>query len=324
MENLFIPTKSKLVSAVIPTFNSEIDIERLLKSFESLDWPKEYLEIIVVDNNSVDNTINIIQKYFNSWNKLYHSTVLVRNYSNQGAARAYNIGIKNASKESSYIWKLDSDVALTVGSLTALYLEIMQKENIGAVASNQIMPNGSNGNIISLLYWRPRMWVHPIHDYPAESINKINVNNIIGLNGASVLFNKDALFSVNNFDEKYFLYYDDTDIAFAIKKNKYEIRCSKDSIVYHYIKNKEGKNAVKSIYYFLRSQHCFCRKHLGRLDYILYISFQILFFPWIFTRVCNYYKIKSYSLYKKALCAWCSAWKDYAINYYGLYRNNCG
>lgn len=320
MRNLLEPPNKILVSAVIPTFNSEIDIERLLKSFELLDWPKEYLEIIVVDNNSSDQTVQIVEKYFSLWKGLFHSTKLIQNISNVGAASAYNIGIHNSSYNSVYIWKLDSDVALTPKCLTALLSVIINNEQIGAVASNYILPNGVYGNVISVFYRRPRRWLHPMHSHSIENSFTISQNAIVGLHGASVLFNKNAIKAINNFDIRFFLYYDDTDISYVLKKNKYEILCVEESKIYHFIKNKEGINAERAIYYFLRSQLYFCDKHFSAIDFVFYITLQILFFPWLFLRVCNSYKINSYTHYKLAFFAWMVAWKDFAINYFGIYR----
>ncbi len=323
MENLLIPTKSKLVSAVIPTFNSEIDIDRLLESFESLDWPKEYLEIIVVDNNSNDKTVQIIEKYFRSWNGKFHSTKLIKNTANVGAASAYNIGIKNSSSDSVYIWKLDSDVALTAQCLPALVNVIMNNEQIGAVASNYILSNGNYDNVVSILYSLPRRWLHPIHSYPIAQYSNKNQNNIIGLNGASILFRIDAIKSINYFDSRYFLFFDDTDITYQLKKMKYRLCYAEESKVFHFAKIKEGKNAERTIYYSFRSQHLFCKKHFTTIEYSIYIIMQTILSPWILARVCNTYKMSSYQNYKKAFNSWIAAWKDYSSNYYGIYRNQC-
>lgn len=48
---------------VIPTLNEEKNIDRVLKSIYSQDYPKESLEVFVVDNESIDNTLKIAKKY---------------------------------------------------------------------------------------------------------------------------------------------------------------------------------------------------------------------------------------------------------------------
>jgi glycosyltransferase involved in cell wall biosynthesis len=51
------------VSFVIPTFNEEEDLETCLKSIVSQDYPREKIEIIVVDDYSTDNTVKVGKKY---------------------------------------------------------------------------------------------------------------------------------------------------------------------------------------------------------------------------------------------------------------------
>jgi len=53
----------KKVSIIIPVYNGEKYIKLLLDSLMSMDYPKDNYEIIVVDNNSTDNTREIIKKY---------------------------------------------------------------------------------------------------------------------------------------------------------------------------------------------------------------------------------------------------------------------
>jgi glycosyltransferase involved in cell wall biosynthesis len=90
---------SPLVSIVIPTYNRAEDLKRALQSVLDqtfIDW-----EILIVDNNSTDNTDVVIKSFNNSKIKLFK-------VQNDGVvAVSRNIGVKNASGE--YIAFLDSD-----------------------------------------------------------------------------------------------------------------------------------------------------------------------------------------------------------------------
>ena len=86
MNNIFF-------SIVIPTFNSEKTIESCLFSVLNQDF--ENYEIIIIDNNSSDRTIEIINKI-----KKNRKNLELYNISNRGIiAKSRNLGIKKANAE---------------------------------------------------------------------------------------------------------------------------------------------------------------------------------------------------------------------------------
>jgi glycosyltransferase involved in cell wall biosynthesis len=88
-----------LVSIIIPTFNREKELERALNSVFSQTYTN--WEICIVDNNSSDNSIQLINNYNNPRIKLY----TINNKGVIGASR--NLGIQKAKGK--YLAFLDSD-----------------------------------------------------------------------------------------------------------------------------------------------------------------------------------------------------------------------
>ena len=82
------------ISVIIPCRNEQKYIESCLTSFIEMDYPKDLLEIIVVDGNSEDKTLEIIQKF-----QLRYPFIRVLDNPNLYAPSAFNIGIKNATAE---------------------------------------------------------------------------------------------------------------------------------------------------------------------------------------------------------------------------------
>lgn len=78
------------VSIIVPTFNSEKTIERCIDSLFKIDYPKDKLEIIVIDNSSKDRTSSILKKYKN---------IIYLAEKRQSAARARNRGIAHSKGE---------------------------------------------------------------------------------------------------------------------------------------------------------------------------------------------------------------------------------
>ena len=91
------------VSIIIPVYNAEKTIERCLKSVFELNYPKDRLEIMVIDDGSVDRTLKIIKSLFDE--------VKIVRKKRGGAASAQNVGIKNSSGE--IILNIDSDAYIT-------------------------------------------------------------------------------------------------------------------------------------------------------------------------------------------------------------------
>jgi len=78
------------VSIIIPAFNAQDTIASCLDSIFNLDYPREKMEIIVVDNNSTDSTEDIIRNY---------PITVLREVNVQSSYASRNKGIKNAKGE---------------------------------------------------------------------------------------------------------------------------------------------------------------------------------------------------------------------------------
>lgn len=90
----------KKVSVIIPTFNCEKYINRCIESI--LQQTYKNIEIIIVNDGSTDNTINICNKF-----KKNNDNILLINKENEGPSIARKLGVENAKGE--YISFIDSD-----------------------------------------------------------------------------------------------------------------------------------------------------------------------------------------------------------------------
>ena len=83
------------LSIIIPAFNEEKTIESLIKKVSDVFLEKSLeKEIIVVDDGSFDNTLNILEKIKNQYN-----FILEKHLKNQGKGSAIRTGIKKATGE---------------------------------------------------------------------------------------------------------------------------------------------------------------------------------------------------------------------------------
>lgn len=117
---------SFLISVIITTKNEETNIENCLKSIRNQSYPQEFLEIIVVDNNSSDKTKEIARKYTD---KIF----------NKGPERSAqrNLGVEKS--EGKYFIYLDADMILSKDVVKNCVDKINSDKNIIALYVSEIV-----------------------------------------------------------------------------------------------------------------------------------------------------------------------------------------
>lgn len=128
---------TQLISVVIPTYNRDRTIERTIESVLKQTY-KNY-EIIIVDDNSNDNTESIIKKYLEK----YSFITYIKHDFNKGGAEARNTGVENSTGE--IISFLDSDDEWLEEKLEK-DIETINKENADMVYCDMISIDVETGN----------------------------------------------------------------------------------------------------------------------------------------------------------------------------------
>jgi glycosyltransferase involved in cell wall biosynthesis len=126
-----------LISVIIPTYNYAGYILDAVDSVCRQDYPKDKIEIIVVDDGSTDNTGNVLNSL------IQNNTIQYFYQQNQGKAGATSKGIQKASGE--YIFNLDADDYFLEGKIKRT-VDIFKSDNeIAHVATPAkfVMPDGS-------------------------------------------------------------------------------------------------------------------------------------------------------------------------------------
>lgn len=122
--------KNPEISVIIPTFNRQKYISRAIRSVLNQSISNDLYEIIVVDDGSTDNTIEVIQGYLDR-------IKLIRNKKNIGLPASLNVGIK-ASK-ARFIIRLDSDDYVHYNYLQVPYLYMTMNNNFDAVCLDYLV-----------------------------------------------------------------------------------------------------------------------------------------------------------------------------------------
>ena len=118
------------VSVIIPSYNEERDIEKCLISLQQQTYPD--LEIIVIDDGSVDATLENIKKF----------SVKLLNQSHQGPAIARNLGASKAKGE--ILVFVDADMTFDKDFIKNLIKPILDKKTIGTFSKGEYVANMDN------------------------------------------------------------------------------------------------------------------------------------------------------------------------------------
>jgi cellulose synthase/poly-beta-1,6-N-acetylglucosamine synthase-like glycosyltransferase len=122
------PAQLVPVSIIVPCYNAESTIGVALDSLLALDYPKELLEIIVVDDRSKDNSTAIVRNYASK-----HSIIrlIVNKRNSGGAAEPTNIGVKAARYD--FVAVTDDDSAPEPGALKKMIGFLQRNDTTAAV-----------------------------------------------------------------------------------------------------------------------------------------------------------------------------------------------
>ena len=111
------------ISIIIPVFNVEDYIDNAFQSIYNQTFDFEDIEIIFIDDNSTDNSLEIIEKYA----KKYRNVISIHLDTNSGTAgKPRNIGMSHATAD--YIMFLDPDDLFTDDACEILYDEILKED----------------------------------------------------------------------------------------------------------------------------------------------------------------------------------------------------
>lgn len=132
MNNLKINT-TPFCSVIVLNYYGEKVIEATIESLLKLNYPKTAYEIIIVDNNSQDNSKEILTKY----SKQYSNIRLFFQNKNLGFSKGNNVGMKKAKGE--FVVLLNNDCVVEKNWLKELVKTVNKDNNIFAVNSKILL-----------------------------------------------------------------------------------------------------------------------------------------------------------------------------------------
>ncbi len=156
-----------MISIIIPVYNAENSIKRAFDSLLNQTIGFENLEVILIDDNSTDDSPNIIKDYSNKYDNV--KTIFLDKNSGSGG-KPRNIGLMHATKD--YVMFLDSDDEFFNDVCEVLYGEITS-EDIDIVGGGGLQTN--DDNISNFMLWKSIL-TNPLED---DEIRMVEIKELL-------------------------------------------------------------------------------------------------------------------------------------------------
>ncbi|HNX10814.1 MAG TPA: glycosyltransferase family 2 protein [bacterium] len=230
--------------------------------------PTANFEIILVDNASGDQSIEKIAAEFGEKIKI------IKNQTNLGFGPANNQGAKIARGD--WLFFVNSDTIIENDILSSLEKFIAQHPRSAIIAprllDSQKIPQAAAFGKMPTLSQIIKKNVQPKLKLKPEEIDWVS--------GAALLIKKTVFDEVKGWDEKFFMYLEDTDLCWRVKKLGYAVSLCPEATIIHFGGQSFSDNKIKRKYYFL-SQNYFFRKHYGRLTELLMRVIRLPYKLWV-------------------------------------------
>ena len=243
------------VYIILVNYNGVKETIECIKSIKENE-NKCICKIIVVDNNSTDNSIEILSNVKDIY--------LIKSENNNGFAKGNNIGIEYALSEgANNILLLNNDTIITKNAISRMLEVLKQNKDIGIV-SCRIMYD-DNRDIINYcggkFNWNKGITTH---DYYKEKYND-NLLSCIDtefITGCCMLMRKDIFEKVGYLPEEYFMYFEDADFCMQVRKANYKLKVCTDIVIYHKVSSSSGgEESEFTIKWITRNRLIFLNKY---------------------------------------------------------------
>lgn len=241
------------ISIVIVNYNVRHFILKCLESINKADKKNITIEIIVVDNASVDGSVFAIRD-------VYPNVVLIENKTNVGFAKANNQAFKIAKGE--FVLTLNPDTIIQEDTIILSLSYIEQNAECGVLGVKMI--DGSGTYLHESKRGLPTLWnsfckfsgltaLFPhnkfLSGYYMGNLSENEINEVEVLCGAFMLFRSSVLHKLGGFDEDFFMYGEDIDLSLRIKKEGYKVIYYPITRIIHF----KGESSKKASFNYIKN-----------------------------------------------------------------------
>lgn len=254
------------LSIIIVNYNVK---EFLLNLLESINHATKdlNLEIIVIDNNSLDGSTQAVSKK-------YPNVIVIENKENVGFGSANNQGLEIAKGK--YLLLINPDTIVKENTLILTIKFLEENPQAGLVGCKVLNPDGSlqlpcrrsfPGPWVSFtkvmglskLFPRSKLFAK----YNLTYLDENESYEVDAVSGSFMMLSREAYEKVGGFDTDFFMYGEDLDICYRIQKAGFKVYYFSETEIIHYKGESTKRSKIDETKIFYNAMHLFVRKHFS-------------------------------------------------------------
>jgi N-acetylglucosaminyl-diphospho-decaprenol L-rhamnosyltransferase len=273
------------LAVIIVNFNAGDWLERCVRSLEA-ELGRIHWELAVVDNASTDGLPERAPR-------LGPGTKIISNRINAGFGRAANQGV--AATRAPLVLFVNPDCEVLADSVTRLCRELAAHEECAAVGPEILNLDGTrqgsargDPDMLTGLFGRSTLLARtyprllPVRKNirgPADLPSGATSMEVDWVSGACVLVRRSAFVQIGGFDERYFLYWEDADLARRLRTQGFTVRYVPEAKVLHALGHSSRVVPQIAVREFHRSAYLYYTTHVARsrLHPVRYLAHLLLF-----------------------------------------------
>lgn len=252
------------VTVLLPTMNRKKSLKRTLRSLSRLVYPKHKLKIMIIDNASHDNTVNMTHKNFPKI-KVIHLPF------NIGFGPALNEGISRTTTP--FMLVTNDDVIFDKNCLKEMVKLSLRSKNIGIVSCKMFFAD--RPTTLALQGFKVNLWLgyHPTDLSGVDTVRETDVAT-----GGCMLINYAVIKRIGYFNQSFFFSGEDYDFCFRVRRAGFKIMHCPEAIVWHEFLNagKRQENFFQLYSHYRGKFHfMFVHAHIFQIMSFVFIQFTI-------------------------------------------------
>jgi len=248
------------ISFIILTYNSQAYIEKLLRSLkvhfsESINQKK--IEVIMVDNNSSDQTVKLATGF--------EFIKIIENKENLGFSKGINLAVSRSFSE--YLVVVNPDTEFEDGNIFEVIKKFKENKKLGVIGCRIVSKDGRSEKSCGrfLKTFEIFLLTLGLDEVFGVRSSPLGFAEVDFVSGGFMIIRKKIFEELKGFDENLFMYVEDMEFCFRVKKIGYKVVFDPQVVISHHGHGSSSRSfAIKNIY---KGILYFYKKHGSPISY---------------------------------------------------------